>query len=86
MDSVLHGQENTESLGGALNDIRSTEEYDGEHEGGGMGTLGNGLEDGGKGTIWSELDRGAVGGILLKKRGGRVACRGRMWSESWPLG
>ena len=51
-----------------------------------MGTLGDGLADGGEIPIRDDLDREAVGGVLMKKRGGRAACRGGSWSDHSPFG
>ena len=51
-----------------------------------MRPLGYGLANGGKGSLRADLGGEAMVGILLKKRGGRVARGGGSRSDSWPLG
>ena len=63
-----------------------TEICGGGREGGGMSPLGDGLMDGGKIPLRANLDGEAMGGILMKNRGGRVAHRGGRRRDSWPLG
>ena len=85
-DGIFHSQDDTEAPEGALEDIFLTEGCVSGREGGGMSTLGDGLSDGGNGPLRYYLDREAMGGVLLKKRGGMVACRGGRRSDSCPLG
>ena len=51
-----------------------------------MRLLGDGLADGGKVPLQADLNIEAMVGVLLNKRGGRVACGGGRWSDSWTLG
>ena len=51
-----------------------------------MRLLGYGLADGGKLPLQADLNIEAMVGVLLNKRGGRVACGGGRWSDSWTLG
>ena len=46
-----------------------------------MDPLINGLEDCGMVPLRADLGRESMGGLLLKKRGGWVACRDRRWRD-----
>ena len=71
-DGVLYCQENSEFPEGALEDIHSTEGCGGSHQGGGMGSLGDGLVYGGEGPLQANHGMEAMGGVLLKKDRGQV--------------
>ena len=86
MDGVLHNQDNTESLEGALQDICLTDGCGGGREDGGMRPIDNGFADGEKGPLQADIDIETMGALLLKKRGVRVACGDGMWINSFPLG
>ena len=80
-DDILYCQDDAEFPEGVLKDLYSTEGCGGDRHSGGMESLGDGCEDSGEGPLQSYLDGEVVIGLLLKKRGVQVACRGGRLSD-----